>query len=279
MRVAVVQLCSTDDLQGNLEATRLYVAEAARRGASLVALPENFAYMRREGMPFPCAQGPDGELVRFLRQLAAEHGIWLLGGSFPESIPGDRRVYNTSLMLSPAGIEVARYRKIHLFDVDLGDQAYRESTNFAPGNDIVVARTDFGWIGLSICYDLRFPELYRRHVEDGAQFIAVPSAFMPETGRAHWEILLRARAIENQSFVIAAAQCGSHSADRASYGHSMIVDPWGEILAGSEDEPGIIEAECDAAELKRIRRDIPALANRRLLMDAHVDPESTERDS
>ena len=272
MRAAIVQLCSSDDLPHNLETTREGVLEARGRGAELVALPENFAFMRREGSPFPCAQGPDGELVVFLADLAREAGVWLLGGSFPESIENDSRVYNTSLVFDPSGQEVARYRKIHLFDVDLGEARYRESKHFAPGEDVVVAETPFGGIGLSICYDLRFPELYRAHADRGARFIAVPRAFMPQTGRAHWEVLLRARAIESQSFVIAAAQCGEHSSDRASYGHSLIIDPWGTVLAGAADDPAVIDADCDLEQLDRIRRDIPALDNRRLGESGPSDP-------
>jgi len=264
MRAAIVQLCSSDDLGQNLERTRTGVAKAVARGADLVALPENFAFMRREGSPFPCAQGPGGELIVFLSELAAEQGIWLLGGSFPERIEGDSRVYNTSLAFAPDGQEAARYRKIHLFDVDLGQNSYRESKHFAPGADVVVAQTAFGGVGLSICYDLRFPELYRAQAERGARVLAVPSAFMPETGRAHWEILLRARAIENQCFVIAAAQCGEHSRDRSSYGHSLIIDPWGNVLGRGAESPVVIDAECDMNELERIRREIPALDNRRL---------------
>ena len=264
MQVAIVQMCSSDDLAANLEHARAGVREAASRGADLVALPENFAFMRREGSPFPCAQEPEGELVRFLSEVAAESGLWLLGGSFPELIPGDSRVYNTSLVFGPDGQQISRYRKIHLFDVDLGAQSYRESKHFAPGTETVVAPTAFGGVGLSICYDLRFPELYRALTDQGAQYLAVPSAFMPQTGKAHWEILLRARAIESQSFVIAAAQCGQHSPDRSSYGHSMIIDPWGKVLAQAKDTPEVILADCKGEELERIRREIPALTNRRL---------------
>lgn len=267
MRVAVVQTCSTNDLEANLAFAGRAVAEAAGRGAELVALPENFAFMRREGAAFPCAQGADGEIVAFLREAAASHRLWLIGGTFPEAISGDTRVYNTSVVVAPDGTEVARYRKIHLFDVDIGDageDSYRESAQFAPGDEVVVAKAPFGGIGLSICYDLRFPELYRRLVDQAARFIAVPSAFTPQTGRDHWEILLRARAIETQSFVLAPAQCGRHSADRASYGRSLIIDPWGLVLAQAGDRPGVIEAECDLSDLERIRAAIPALRNRRI---------------
>jgi predicted amidohydrolase len=267
MRVAIVQLCSTDDLAANLEHAEEGVAEAADRGARFVALPENFAYMRREGAPFPCIQGPDGEIVRALRDWSARYGIWLLGGSFPEAIPGEERVHNTSILCAPDGREVARYRKIHLFDVTLGpdeDQAYRESLHFAPGRDVVVGDTDFGGVGLSICYDLRFPELYRALTRQGARWLVVPSAFMPDTGKDHWEVLLRARAIESAAYVIAPAQCGRHSADRASYGRSMIIDPWGLVLARAGDAPAVIVAECPDSEIDRVRRAIPVLANRRL---------------
>ena len=267
MRVAIVQTCSSDDLDENLAAAREGVAAAADQGARFVALPENFAYMRREGQPVACAQGPDGEVSRFLAGAARERSVWLLGGTFPEQIPGERRVYNTSLLISPDGHEVARYRKIHLFDVDLdadGGDSYRESQHFAAGADVVVAETPFGGVGLSICYDLRFPELYRAQAERGARWLAVPSAFTPRTGRDHWQVLLRARAIENQAFVIAPAQCGQHSVDRASYGRSAIVDPWGIVLAQAGDRPGVIVADCEPDSIERVRRAIPALAHRRL---------------
>ena len=270
MRVGVVQLCSSDDLATNLKAAAEAVERAVDGGAELVCLPENFAFMRREGTPFPCAQDLDGEIVGRLRELASEHRIWLLGGTFPESIPGDTRVHNTSVLLTPAGELAATYRKIHLFDVELGGDgrdgggSFRESDTFAPGSEIVVADTPFGGLGLSICYDLRFPELYREMATRGARFIAVPSAFTPRTGKDHWEVLLRARAIENQAFVLAPAQCGKHGPDRASYGRSLIVDPWGLVLAQAGDRATAIVADCDLGELERLREAIPALRNRRL---------------
>ena len=268
MRVAVVQSCSTDALERNLESAAEAIRGAAAEGSQLVALPENFAFMRREGTAFPCAQGEDGEIVRFLRDAAARHKVWLVGGTFPELIPGDTRVYNTCLVFSPEGQRVARYRKMHLFDVDLGPEAqdsYRESHHFAPGEEPVAAETPFGSVALSVCYDLRFPELYRHPVNAGAAFVAVPSAFMPQTGRDHWEVLLRARAIEGLAFVLAPAQCGRHAPDRASYGHSMIIDPWGRILAEARDEPTVLVADCDLEELSRVRAAIPALSNRQLV--------------
>jgi len=267
VRVAIVQLCSTDDLSANLASAEKGIAEAADRGATFVALPENFAFMRREGAPFPCAQKPDGEIIRSLSDWARTHRIWLLGGSFPEAIPGDDRVYNTSVMYSPEGIEVTRYRKIHLFDVSLGadgEDSYRESTHFAAGDRVAVASTPFGGVGMSICYDLRFPELYRALIERDARWIVVPSAFARETGRDHWEVLLRARAIECQAFVVAPAQCGRHSADRASYGRSLIIDPWGLVIAQAGDEPCVLVAECHEPDVDRVRTSVPALSHRRL---------------
>ena len=282
MRVAIVQVCSDDDLAGNLARAERGVAEAAECGAKFVALPENFAYMRREGGKFPCAQGPDGEIVAALRGWASRYGVWLLGGTFPEAIEGDERVYNTSIVCSPEGLEIARYRKMHLFDVALGDNThkthktentddtentsgvYRESTHFAPGNELVLAKTPFGGLGLSVCYDLRFPEFYRALTLQGARWLAVPSAFTRETGKDHWEVLLRARAIENQAYVIAPAQCGHHSADRSSHGRSMIIDPWGLVLAQGGDAPTVLVADCPTAEIDRVRKAIPALKHRRL---------------
>ena len=267
MRVAVVQMTSTDDLQGNLAAAGAFVREAAAAGSELVALPENFAYLRREGRPIPCAQGLDGEIVKRLCGLAREERVWLLGGSFPERIPGDPRVHNTSIVCTPEGEVAAVYRKIHLFDVDLtarGGGKFMESAAVAPGEEVVVAATPFGGIGLSVCNDLRFPELYREHAARGARFLAVPSAFTRETGRDHWEVLLRARAIENQAFVLAPAQWGQHSEDRASHGRSLVVDPWGLVLAQAPDRACVVMADCELDHQDRLRAALPCLAHRRL---------------
>ncbi len=268
MRVALVQLTSTDDLPANLARASEGVEEAAALGATLVALPENFAYLRREGAaPIACAQGLDGEIVGGLRALARRLRVRILGGSFPESTPDDTRMYNTSVLVSPAGEIEAVYRKIHLFDVDLaasGGGVYRESAFIAPGSEVVVAHTPDAVIGLSVCYDLRFPELYRALAARGANLLLVPSAFTRETGKDHWEVLLRARAIENQAFVLAPAQCGRHSDTRASHGRSLIIDPWGLVLAQGGDRPAVVVADCDFAELARIRASLPALRHRRL---------------
>ena len=267
MRVGVVQMTSTDDLAANLAAARKLVDAAVQGGAELVALPENFAYLRREGAPIPCAQGLDGEIVGVVRELAKAHGVWLLGGTFPESAEADARVHNTSVLVGPEGDIEAIYRKIHLFDVDLrarGGGVFTESATIAPGEQVTVAATPFGPLGIAVCYDLRFPELFRAMADRGARWIAVPSAFAPETGKDHWEVLLRARAIENQAFVVAPAQCGRHSVDRSSYGRSMIVDPWGLVLARAADRPGVVVADCDPADLERVRGALPALRHRRL---------------
>jgi predicted amidohydrolase len=266
VRVAVIQMRSVDDVATNLASARELVIDAARAGAELVALPENFAFMRSEGLAFPCAQGLDGEIVATLKALAREHGLWLLGGTFPEAA-GDGRVHNTSVLLSPGGEIEAVYRKIHLFDVDLREQGgghFQESKSIAAGSEVVCAKTPFGVIGLSICYDLRFPELYRRHADAGARWLTVPSAFAKETGRDHWEVLLRARAIENQCFVLAPAQWGQHTPARASHGRSVVIDPWGVVLAVAPDRPCAVVADCDLAQLERIRASLPALEHRRL---------------
>ena len=266
MRVAVVQMTSTDDLHANLAAAEAFVDEAAGLGAEFVALPEMFAYLRREGQRFPHAQGLDGEIIGSASSWARRHGVRLLAGSIAEGHADEERAHNTSVLISPEGEVEAVYRKMHLFDVDLGSAGgvFTESKSIAPGDELALAETPEGGIGLSICYDLRFPELYRELTSRGARFLTVPSAFAVRTGRDHWEALLRARAIENQCFVIAPAQCGRHSENRESYGRSLIVDPWGLVLAQLGDRPGVAVANCDLAEQDRIRATLPALHHRRL---------------
>lgn len=266
MRVALVQMCSTDDLAANMKAAAAYVAESADRGAEFVLLPEMYAFLRREGQAFPHAQTLDGEIIGSLREWAQRHGVRLLGGSFAERVEGQERVFNTSVLVDARGEIEAVYRKIHLFDVQLGAGGnFRESASIAPGDEVVVAETPLGGIGLSVCYDVRFPELYRAMAaRTDVRFICVPSAFAPHTGKDHWEVLLRARAIENQAFVLAPAQCGSHGPKRASYGRSLIVDPWGLVLAQADDAPGLVVADCDLEALDRIRGELPALRHRTL---------------
>jgi predicted amidohydrolase len=262
---AVIQMTSTADVEKNLATAERLVAEAAGRGASLVGLPENFGFLRSEGEAIPEAQTLDGPWVRRMAESARSHAISLLLGSLPERIEGEGKIYNTSVLLGPDGAVLASYRKIHLFDIDLpGMEHLKESKAIAPGSEIVVAHAPFGALGLSICYDLRFPELYRALAMKGARILAVPSAFTERTGKAHWEVLLRARAIENLAYVMAPAQVGHHGKGRASHGHAMIVDPWGDVLAQVADGEGIAVAELDFERQDRMRRELPALSHARL---------------
>ncbi len=265
MRAAVVQTNSQASVEANLARVEPLVARAAAEGAQLVALPENFPFMRDDAAgPHPAAQPLDGPIVAFLREQARRHAIVLAGGTFPEAIPGDARVYNTSVVVERDGSIAAVYRKIHLFDVELPGVSLQESRGVAPGKEVVVADTSLGKLGLSVCYDVRFPELYRALGELGAQLLLVPSAFTVPTGRDHWHVLLRARAIENQCFVVAAAQSGRHGRTRETFGHSLIADPWGRVLAELPDGEGVAVAELDFAELERVRQRLPALRHRRL---------------
>jgi predicted amidohydrolase len=268
---AVVQMTSTSEAEKNLEKATALVEEAASRGARFVSLPENFAYLRSEGARIEEPQDLDGPWVRRMAALAEKHRITLLLGSLPEKRAEDKRVFNTSVLLGPSGKTIATYRKIHLFDIGLpGHELLQESKAVAPGAEPVVAKTEFGLLGLSICYDLRFPELYRSLTAAGARVLAVPSAFTERTGKAHWEVLLRARAIENLAFVVAAAQTGVHAPGRTSHGHALIVDPWGTILAQVGDEEGVAVAELDFDLQDRVRRELPALQHARLLK-THVE--------
>jgi predicted amidohydrolase len=262
---AVAQMTSTADVGRNLETAERLVAEAAARGARFVSLPENFAFLRSEGEPVPEAQALDGPWVRRMAEAARRQELTLLLGSLPEKVAGDARVYNTSVLIGPDGATIATYRKMHLFDIDLpGMEHLKESKAVRPGEELVVADAPFGRIGLSICYDVRFPELYRRLARQGARVLAVPSAFTERTGKDHWEVLLRARAIENLAYVVAAAQTGHHGGGRASHGHSMIVDPWGAVLAQVPEGEGVALAELDFARQDRLRRELPALGHARL---------------
>jgi len=263
---AALQMTSTADVERNLATAERLVTAAAEGGAAFVGLPENFAFLRSEGSPVAEPQALDGPWVARMARLARRLGVTLLLGSLPEAIPGSRRAYNTSVLLGPDGAVLASYRKIHLFDIDLpGMEHLKESKAIAPGEALVVADAPFGRVGMSICYDLRFPELYRALAREGARVLAIPSAFTERTGRAHWELLLRARAVENLAFVFAPAQVGEHGPGRASWGHAMIVDPWGEVLAEvTTPGDGMALARLDFEKQDRIRRELPALDHRKL---------------
>ncbi|MHB9072571.1 MAG: carbon-nitrogen hydrolase family protein [Desulfobaccales bacterium] len=267
MWVAAVQLNSTPNQEANLARAQTLVEEAVSRGAQLVALPEHFACLGSAADTAAAAQPLDGPLVTRFRELAAKLRIFLLLGSFPERSPGKARPYNTSLLLAPQGKIIALYRKLHLFDVDLpGAPPQRESEHTQPGEEVVTVAlpgTSFT-AGLAICYDLRFPELFRTQVGQGANLIFLPAAFTARTGRDHWEVLLRARAIENLAYVVAPAQYGQHVPALRSYGRSLIVDPWGTLLAQAPDGEGVILARLDYERLQRLRRELPALRHRRL---------------
>jgi predicted amidohydrolase len=258
-------MTSTTDVERNLATAEALVEQAAARGASLVGLPENFAFLRSEGQPAPAPQDLDGPWVLRMAALARRTRVTLLLGSLPERVPGDPRVHNTSVLLGPDGATLAVYRKIHLFDIDLpGMEHLKESKAVLPGDEVVTAGTAIGTVGLSVCYDVRFPELYRELARRGARVLCVPSAFTERTGKAHWEVLLRARAIENLAYVLAPAQVGEHGGGRSSHGQAMIVDPWGAVVAQVPGGEGLALAELDFERLERLRSELPALAHARL---------------
>lgn len=265
MRIAVCQLNARDDREANLKVARDLLDQAAAAGADLAILPEYVDYLgRTSGEPSP--EPTDGAFATFFATAARELGMWVHAGSFHEAGPDDQHTYNTSLVFDRGGRLAATYRKIHLFDVDIpGRVAVTESARFAAGSDVVAVSIDGVRMGLSICYDLRFPELYRQlAVAEGATVLIVPAAFMMHTGRDHWEVLLRARAIENQCYVVAAAQIGSHDPDLTCFGRSMIIDPWGTVVAQAPDEIGVTVADISLERVTKIRTQVPSLANRRL---------------
>lgn len=269
---AVVQMSSTDDVDENLGEARRWIETAARAGATLVALPEYFCWIgederRRVALAEPFGAGP---IQAALATLARDTGVWLIGGTVPiapratdvtpEAEHG--RAYNTALVYAPSGQCTARYDKVHLFSFEGDGERHAEGDTMLAGESIGHADTPFGALRLSVCYDLRFPELYR--AAPAADLIAVPAAFTHTTGLAHWSLLLRARAVENQAFVLAAGQCGTHANGWRTFGHSMIVGPWGDVLAQCDDTPGIALARLDRAALRAVRARLPALAHRRI---------------
>lgn len=271
MRVAAIQMNSGPDVEVNLRLADTLMAKAAAEGCRLVALPENFALMPERGRDKARhAERPgDGPIQAFLADAARRHGVWIVGGSMPLVSPAidDERVYGACPVYDDEGRQQALYRKIHLFDVDLVEQqeSYRESQSMYPGDQPVTVDTPCGRLGLTICYDLRFPELFRCLVDDGATLFTVPAAFTATTGKAHWHTLLRARAIENLAYVIAPGQYGRHPDSRSTFGHSLICDPWGRILAEQADGNCVVAADVDPGLPARLRREFPALSNRRLI--------------
>jgi len=264
MRVAAVQLNSTNDKDRNLETARRLVREAAAAGAELVALPEKWNMLAPPAELEAGAEELEGGVsTEAARGWAREHGIHVLAGSIGERVAGADRLFNTSALIDPSGALIAVYRKIHMFDVEVGGVTYRESEAEQPGDEIVTAAAGAVEVGLSVCYDLRFPELYRILAVRGARLITVPSAFTLATGRDHWEVLLRARAIENQAFVLAPNQVGEAPPHYVSYGRSMIVDPWGVVLAQAADRENVIVADLDLERQAALRESLPSLANRR----------------
>jgi deaminated glutathione amidase len=262
---AAIQMLASDDKAANMAEAARWVRQSAATGAKLVALPEVFIWRGEKRSERAAAEPIPGPASTAMANLARELGIYLLAGSILEEIPGSAKAFNTSMLFDPCGKLIASYRKIHLFDVDLANKvSARESDTRAAGDTVVIAETELCKMGLSVCYDLRFAELYRQLVRRHADLIFVPSAFTAYTGEAHWEPLLRARAIENQVYVIAPNQFGKNPQSFETYGHSMIVNPWGELVAVLPDGPGFVLGEIDLDYLSRVRRELPCLAHRRL---------------
>jgi nitrilase len=264
-KVAAIQMVSAPEVAASLDAAGRLIAEAAAAGARLVALPENFYLIGRHEGDKVKAREPDGSgpIQDFLSKTSRQYGVWIVGGTTPIETSDNARILSACLVFDDNGRRVARYDKMHLFRFDGGgDERYDESRTLQPGAAAVALDSPFGRLALSICYDVRFPELYRGLGQFDALF--VPSAFTVPTGRAHWEILLRARAIENQAYVVAPAQGGLHPGGRRTYGHTMVVDPWGEVLAVRPEGEGVVLADIDTDRIQEVRRSLPALLNRRL---------------
>jgi deaminated glutathione amidase len=264
LNVTIIQMNSQDDKQANIAAALDLIDRAAEVGARLVALPEVWPYLGPDDVNRNQAELIPGPITELLAQRARRHGIYVHGGSIYETRPGDPGMYNTTVMIDPTGEIIARYSKIHMFDVVLdGVAEYRESATVTPGDEVVVTEIDGILVGLAICYDLRFPELFRILALKGAQAIMLPAAFTLTTGKDHWEALIRARAIENGLYMIAPAQWGTHPPGNWCYGRSMVVDPWGTVMTTASDGVGIAHATVDPSRVAMVRRQIPSLANRR----------------
>jgi nitrilase len=269
MKIAALQMASTPDVARNLEAAARLVRQAAQAGASLVALPEYFCLMGlRDADKLAVAEAPGdqrgGPIQGFLSALAREQGVWLVGGTLPVKSATADRVLNRCCVFGPDGTLAAHYDKVHLFAFDNGRESYDEGRTLLAGSGPVAVQAGSLRVGLSICYDLRFPELYRALMQPPCDVLCVPAAFTYTTGQAHWQLLLRARAVENQCYVLAAAQGGTHENGRRTWGHSMVVDPWGEVLAVCEEGEGMALAQIDTERIAQVRTQLPALAHRRL---------------
>lgn len=266
MKIAAVQMTSGHDVSANLASAGRLLEEAARAGAKVAVLPENFAFIGLEDadkLEVGEIEG-SGPIQAFLRETARRLGLWIVGGTIPLKVPGEPRVAAASLLLDADGRVAARYDKIHLFDVDLPGrrESYRESATIAPGKEPIVAVTPAGNLGMAVCYDMRFPELFRRLAAAGAQLLSIPSAFTAVTGRAHWETLLRARAVENLCYVVAAAQSGIHENGRETYGDTLIVDYWGRVLGRKPRGRGVVVCDLDLERQDEVRASFPALRHR-----------------
>ncbi|NES86595.1 MAG: carbon-nitrogen hydrolase family protein [Moorea sp. SIO2B7] len=261
---AAIQITSKPDLEKNLVEAEELVEVAVKRGAELVSLPENFSFLGKEEDKLAQAEEIALKSEKFLKTMAQRFQVTVLGGGFPVPVDGGK-VYNTALLVDPNGTELARYQKVHLFDVNLPDgNTYAESSTVMAGKHLptLYASEKLGSLGLSVCYDVRFPELYRHLSNQGADVLFVPAAFTAYTGKDHWQVLLQARAIENTCYVIAPAQTGNHYGMRYTHGHAMIIDPWGVILADAEEKPGVAIAEIDPVRLKKVRQQMPSLQHR-----------------
>lgn len=266
MKIALLQLNSGPDIAANVRSIEALVAQAAGQGAELIATPENTFLMESAGMPRQFYRPENHPGVIAAQEWAQHYGVWLLIGSVaispPRGAPG--KCYNRSILINPQGSIAAHYDKIHLFDVEVGDgQSYRESAKILPGEKTVTTALPNAILGLTICYDVRFPQLYRALAKKGATILAVPAAFTQVTGEAHWHVLLRARAIENGCFVIAPAQTGTHADGRKTFGHSLIIDPWGRVLADGGTDVGVVMAEIDLADVTNTRAKLPSLEHDR----------------
>jgi nitrilase len=267
-KVAAIQMTSSTDRENNFQIADQLIQQAVTNGAKLIVLPEDFAFMgQQESDRLALAETPgSGPIQSFLAKQARQHGIWLVGGTIPLQTKTPGKIHSACLVFDDTGEQRARYDKIHLFDVEVADQKrhYRESRHTQAGAEITVLATPFGKLGLAICYDLRFPELFRAQVACGAEIFAIPAAFTAVTGQAHWEVLLRARAIENLVYVIAAAQGGIHQNDRETYGHSMVIEPWGKIAAEGSLGPQVVLGTLDLEQQKILRQQFPVLAHRQI---------------